>query len=100
MPPYGQEVSAMLITMLAMQSLWMILQEHQQRRLARKNHATFAPRAATSGAVDPDAPFWPAVLARYRKQIRLADARRDRTRRAIARWSRTSARKVRPGSRG
>lgn len=86
--PHGPKVSAMLITLLAVQSLWMVFQEHQDRRQIRNNSRSFAGAGMPGGAVDPNAPFWPAVLARCRKQIKLADARRDRTRRALERLSR------------
>jgi hypothetical protein len=91
----------MLITLIAMQSLWLIWCEHQQRKQARKNPRQFPGTGLTDDTygVDLDAPFWPAVLARYRKQISLANARRARTRQAVARLSKASERKLRSGLR-
>jgi hypothetical protein len=85
----------MLFTLIALRSIWYVLRERQQRRLAR-----LSLRQLTEIDETEERPaFWRAVRARFRQQASSSEARRARSRKAISRLSRLSERKLEKRSR-
>jgi hypothetical protein len=88
----------MLITLIAMQGVWLALREYRQRQSVRERMRHAAP-GNTQPDLDPVPPFWPALAARYRKELTMAGNRRARTRKAVERLNMASQRKTRSGPR-
>jgi hypothetical protein len=85
----------MLITFIALRSLWLVWREYQRRWLARQSLWQLTELGTTDAAYEAElSPFWRAVLARYRKDASLTRSRRARSRRALSRLSRMSERKL------
>lgn len=84
----------MLITFIALRSLWRAWREHQQHRLARRSLRQLTDLGPSDAEHDLAMPLWQAVLARYRKDVSLSEQRRARSRKAISRLSRISERKL------
>jgi hypothetical protein len=90
----------MLFTLIAMQGVWFAWREYQQRKIVRKRLLLTGTSLSGNGhTVNPLPPFWPAVLARYRKEITTSRHRRVRTHRAIERINTAAQRKLRTGAR-
>jgi hypothetical protein len=81
----------MLITFVALRSLWLVWREYQRRWLARRSLRQLTEIGSTEAELSP---FWRAVLARYRKEASFTQSRRARSRRALSRLSRMSERKL------
>jgi hypothetical protein len=85
----------MLITFIALRSLWLVWREYQRRWLARTSLRQLTDMGATDADCEAElSPFWRAVQARYRKDASFTRARRARSRRALSRLSRMSERKL------
>jgi hypothetical protein len=84
----------MLITFIAVRSLWRAWREHQQHRRGRRSSRQFIDLGPIEAGHDLAMPLWQAVLARYRKDVLLSEQRRARSRKAITRLSRISERKL------
>ena len=84
----------MLITFIALRSLWRAWREHRQRRLARRSLRQLTDPGPAGAGHEHAMPFWQAILARYRKDVSSTEQRRERSRKAISRLSRISERKL------
>lgn len=79
----------MLLTFIALQSLWRVWQERRQRALARMSLHQLSEIGVPNGSDEDDSlPFWRAVLARCRKEASRSESRRTRARQAMFRLSR------------
>ena len=90
----------MLVTLMAMQGVWLAWREYQQRKTVRRR-LLLAGTSLASGrpATDPRPPFWSTLLARYHREMRVSRDRRALTRRAIARINMASDRRFLAGMR-
>lgn len=80
----------MLIVIVALRSLWQVWSARRRRRLARRylQQLTDIDFSDAGDVREHAAPFWRAVVMRYRKNASAADTRRTRSRKAMRRLSR------------
>ena len=83
----------MLIVIIALRSLWQVWSSRRRQRLARKylHQLTDLSFGDGAGSAELSAPFWRAVLMRYRKNASAVEARRLRSRKAMRRLSRMAS---------
>jgi hypothetical protein len=89
----------MLITIIALRSLWLAWCVRQHRRAARSSLRELTEFDLTH-AIDEqeiDAPFWRVVQAGFRRQVSSSERKRARMRQAVSRLSRISERKLTRG---
>lgn len=88
----------MLITIIALQSLWCAWHARARQRslLAQMTLRELADIGLTDAErqIEVDAPFWQAIFAGYRRNASLAKSRRARSRKAVSRLSRIEKRRL------
>jgi uncharacterized protein YjiS (DUF1127 family) len=88
----------MVITLIALRSLWLVWSERQRQRnlLAQMTFRELADIGITDAErqFELAAPFWRAVFARHRRDASFSRNRREQSRKAISRLSRMARRRL------